>query len=107
MWEMKDFGIEKVVYRLIKLCIFISLRAILAPIIIDAIISIFYKIACSAELVFNLLKANFFISFYLEMLICLFAMIHYKINKYQSDAKVVIPVDEKIAQTIYFNINYN
>ncbi len=97
-----------------KGCLWIKKRYILqvrgqflAPIIVDAIVSVFYKAACSARLEFNPATTDFFTSFCPGMLAFLFAMVHCGISEYQGGAKVVIPFDGKIAQSMYFNINHN
>ena len=54
----------------------------LAPIIVDAIVSVFYKAAHSFGLVFNLATTNFFTPFCPGMLAFLFTMMYYIINEY-------------------------
>ena len=79
---MKDLVMERIVCRLTKLYIFIGLRLILAPIIIDVIVSIFYKATHNAKPAFNPVTANFFTLFRPEKLPFLFAIVHYKISEY-------------------------
>lgn len=53
----------------------------LAIIIIDAIVSVFYKTTFNAKLVFNLGTANFFTPFYPWILVFLFIIVYYKISE--------------------------
>ncbi len=73
----------------------------LAPIIVEAIVIVFYKATCNAGLAFNLATTDFFELFHAGILAFLFAMIHCGIRKYQSRVKVVRPFDGKIAQSVY------
>ena len=71
-----------------KTNMFTGSRQCLASIIIDAIISAFYKATHSTELVFNPATPDFFTPFCSEMLAFLFAMVHCGISEQQSGAKV-------------------
>ncbi len=73
----------------------------LAPIIVEAIVIVFYKTTRSAGLAFNPATTDFFELFCTEMLAFLFAMIHCGIRKYQSRVKFVSLFDGKIAQSVY------
>ena len=54
----------------------------LAPIIIDVIIIIFYKVTRNAKLAFNLVITKIFDLFYSRILAFLFIIIYYGISKY-------------------------
>ncbi len=73
----------------------------LAPIIVEAIVIVFYKATRNAGLAFNLATTDFFEPFCVKMLAFLFAMIHCGIREYQSKVKIIRPFDEKIAQSVY------
>lgn len=57
-------------------------RQFLALIIVNIIVSIFYKTICNSGLIFYLAIANFVFLFCLEMLAFLFTIIYYKISEY-------------------------
>ncbi len=73
----------------------------LAPIIVEAIIIVFYKATHNAGLAFNPATTDFFESFRVGILAFLFAMIHSGIREYQRGVKVVRPFDGKIAESVY------
>lgn len=78
---IKKLAIENIVYKLTKLYISIDWKAILTLIIIDAIVNIFYKAICTVKLEFILAIANFFITFCSEIMVFLFLIMYYRINK--------------------------
>ncbi len=69
--------------------------------IVEAIISIFYKMTRNTRLVFNLTITDFFEPFCTRMLAFLFAIIYCSIREYQSEIKVIKLFKRKIAQSIY------
>ncbi len=73
----------------------------LTPIIVEAIVIVFYKATHNAGLAFNSATTDFFEPYWTGMLAFLFAMIHCGIREYQSGVKVVRPFDKKIAQNVY------
>ncbi len=73
----------------------------LAPIIVEAIVIVFYKVTRNTGLALNLATTDFFEPFRAGMLAFLFAMIHCGIREYQSGVKVVRPFDGKIAESVY------
>ncbi len=74
----------------------------LTSIIVEAIVIVFYKMTCNAELTFNPATTDFFELFCAGILAFLFAMIHCGIKEYQSGIKVVRPFDGKIVQSVYY-----
>ena len=63
----------------------------------ETIIIIFYKVIHIVELMFNLVKTDFFESFYTKMLGFLFVMVYYNIKEYQNGVKIIKLFDKKIA----------
>ncbi len=72
----------------------------LDPIIIEAIVIVFYKSTHNTELAFNPAITYFFEPFCAGMFAFLFAMINCGIRKYQSRVKVIRPFDKKITQSV-------
>lgn len=76
----------------------------LAHIIVDAIVIVFYKVACNAALAFNLSTTKNFDLFCAGILALLFAMIHSGISEYKSENKIVRPFDGIIVHSEYYHI---
>ena len=70
---------------------------ILAFIIINAIVIIFYKVIHNTKLAFNLVITRYLNFFYAKVLIFLFIIIYCSKNKYQNKNKVIKSFDRKIA----------
>ncbi len=75
------------------------------PVIVEAIVIVFYKATRNTGLAFNPATTDFFEPFCAGMLAFLFAMIHCGMREYQSGVKVVRPFDRKIAQSMYYLYN--
>ncbi len=74
----------------------------LAPIIVEAIVIVFYKITRNTGMAFNPATTDFFELFCIGMLAFLFAIIYCGIREYQSGVKVVKLLNGKIAQSMYY-----
>ncbi len=77
-------------------------KRFLAPIIVEAIVIVFYKATRNVGLAFYPATTDFFELFRAGMLAFLFAMIHCGIREYQNRVKVVRTFDGKIAQSVYY-----
>lgn len=98
-----------VIEAMIKIMCLIKLQVwkqFLALIIIDAIFIIFYKTTLNARLVLNSITTKFFNLFYAGILAFLFTIIHYIISEYQSGNKVIKLFNGKIAQSVYYHIQF-